>query len=215
MKNKILILACVIVTLNGIVIMREKIILQKGTLYHQDVLLTGDENNQEEKTFITRGEAIETAYENFKNGLGVDLESKDLSMVINLSCDKGKADSYKWVMSWYKEGTYTAYSCTMDAVTGEIISIYAMNPKKVGKKEFNKAVKEEEVLDIVSPLLEELGIKVSDYNVLLPRSMESEEAALTYKRCTFVNKMDIKNSFSIELDGMTKTLVSYEAETGE
>lgn len=207
MKNKLFILLCIGLLFGAGMFGIYKYQIKENVIYSQSILDTKTAEQKASDTYITRVEAIQEAYQVFEEGIGISVKSSDLVMYINLYKE---SDNYVWIMSWYGESTAESYSCTIAADTGEIRNLYVVEPENHSETNKSHGLSQEEVIALVKPLLKVMEIDWNDYNIEMQGTLNKDDACLQYSRCRFVNKENSKDTFSIELDGKRKCIVSYE-----
>lgn len=189
--------------------------IRENILYSEEVINAKEAGEQSQNAYIARTEAIEIAHTAFGKGLGISLMDFDLSVHMNLYYDREDGGTYKWVMSWSRETTYDTYSCTIDAMDGRLLDLFVVEAGEknevLTKDELAEgdSLTEAEVLQLVKPFLNAIGISAADYTVQLEDASISigEQPLREYR---FTSTSDPANQFLMEIDRNTKKITSFE-----
>lgn len=213
MKQKSFMLLGMLVLVMGSFYLYHEGTIRENVLYQETVLREVEKETERVRPqAISRTQAINTACCVFSEGLGVQLLNENIIMYINLYTDTEEYDNYKWFMSWYNELTSDYYSFTINATDGKIISLYSdemINEDPVLEEE-EQTVSQEEFMKVVVPFLKAINISMSQYYVVQEYGMDQHEVIEDFKRCTFVNRVNKKDQFTIEIDERTKRIRSYD-----
>ena len=209
MKRILIWVICGIGILLAILFVNQAYGIQENTLYSEKVLDGKNISNEPKASFVTREDAIQVAYHAFGQGLNISLMDSDLSMHMNLYCDREAKNTYQWVMSWQRELILDTYSCTINALTGEVLTLYVLNGNHEEAKKPNQKLTKDVIMKKVTPFLEVIGIDSSEYEIQLDEKT-TELMGVTYQSCTFINKKHKKQEFRMEINEETREIASFE-----
>ena len=195
----------------------------KPNYYKEDVLYSEknlsnyksiDTDKELKDNLMTRQEAIDKAREVFKNGLNIDLSQMPVSDVRLFK--QSDEEYFVWNICWNKEEDGILYKCDIDSSTGEIISIYVNSYEKKKILEENLEEKylhtsDEEVYNIISPLMTSLEINIKEYELINRGDVGSVYMyGEVNKLYEFRNINNKEESFVIRIDWSRGKVLSYD-----
>ncbi len=183
--------------------------IQEDTLYNESILEGKNTLKEPNGAFVTREDAIQEAYHVFGQGLNISLMDSDLSMHMNLYCDREGPNTYQWVMSWQREVVLDTYSCTINALTGEVLTVYVLKGNHEEVKRNNQTWTKDTIMKKVTPFLDVIGIDSSEYEIQLEENTP-ELMGDSYQSCIFINKRQKKQEFRMEINEETREIASFE-----
>lgn len=203
MKNKWIYIGIFALFIIGGILYKKQNFLEEDTLYSQSILKNEDIQQRANSNYISRVEAIGRAYDIYREGLGINLYSPEITMYINLYHDTAR-DEYQWLMSWYRESNLDSYCCTISAEEGQILSVY-VNEKNDSNL---NAYSGEEHID---KFLNVLGYNLSDYIVKSKKyKIKEENQEKVLVQYSYVNQQDSSNQFIVEWEQSTGLITTFE-----
>ena len=192
----------------------------KPNYYKEDVLYSEkdlsnyksiDTDKELKDNLMTRQEAIDKAREVFKIGLNIDLSQMQVSESVRLFKQR-KAEYFVWNIYWNKGEGGISYSCNIDSSTGEIISIdVSRYEEEKNLEEKYLHTSDEEVYNIISPLMTSLEINIKEYALI---NMWDEDDVYMYgevkKLYEFRNINNEEEGFVIRVDCSRGKVLGYQ-----
>lgn len=208
MKRKVLILMIFVFIIILVIMSKVKYSFKEDLLYSQSDLSNYDGNQNENNKLVSRQQAINIAVKTFRYGLNIDLTASDMNQYVSLYKNFAEQSSYIWQIGWNKKDLSKTYTCSIDSVSGNILSIY-ITPRENKSNDINPIdLDDKEVLLITKKLTNELGIDLDQYN--MERNYNKNGELQRNKDFKFINKHDENNIFKISIDSISKSIATYE-----
>lgn len=207
MKSKLLILTVFLSITIFIIQFNEKNSFKEDLLYNQNDLSNYYKTQSKNSNLVTRQKAIGIAKEVFKEGLGINLPTSTMDQYISLFKSSKENNRYKWNMSWNSKDFFKSYVCRIDSVTGKISAIYVSINADKNQSAKEVELDDKEALSIIKPLTNKLGVNLDNYDF---KSEYTKKINILQKEFIFTSKNDKNNTFLINIDCMTKSILVYE-----
>ncbi|MBO3444862.1 hypothetical protein [Clostridium sp. CCUG 7971] len=208
MKRKVLILMIFVFIIILVFMSKVKYSFKEDLLYSQSDLSNYDGNQNENNKLVSRQQAINIAVKTFKYGLNIDLTASDMNQYVSLYKNFAEQSSYIWQIGWNKKDLSKTYTCSIDSVSGNILSIYITPRENKSNDIYPIDLDDKEVLLITKKLTNELGIDLDQYN--MERNYNKNGELQRNKDFKFINKHDENNIFKISIDSINKSIATYE-----
>ncbi|MGX4599980.1 hypothetical protein [Faecalimicrobium sp. JNUCC 81] len=208
MKRKVLILMIFVFIIILVFMSKVKYSFKEDLLYSQSDLSNYDGNQNENNKLVSRQQAINIAVKTFKYGLNIDLTASDMNQYVSLYKNFTEQSSYIWQIGWNKKDLSKTYTCSIDSVSGNILSIYITPRENKSNDIYPIDLDDKEVLLITKKLTNELGIDLDQYN--MERNYNKNGELQRNKNFKFINKHDENNIFKISIDSISKSIATYE-----
>ena len=176
----------------------------ENKLYSEkDINSNVEKGSLQDVNMLTREKAREKALDIFDKGFNIKLNTKDLSEDIRILKRLEKNTIY-WGMTWKSISTNEVYSCEIDASSGQIKSLSLYNPME--NLEGKYMLTEEEINNIINPLLKVLEIDINNYYI---EYNNSNYYISQYKTIDLRNKIDKRQSIGITINSKNKTINNF------
>jgi hypothetical protein len=177
-------------------------------LYSEQIVMgTKPSETLSNNNILTREKALQKALAIFDKGLNIKIDRTQFSESIKISRDN-RSGNLQWYISWQKFTSKVFYNVVFDASSNEVLEITCTD-SRLFKDDSFVVIPQEEINNIINPLLKELNIDPESYSI--KPLVKTADISKGYIAIYLLSTKDGSSNYSITINSASKVVTKFAA----